>query len=358
MLVVAVIGGAKVTAAGGRSDMVESAAMFHGLSMIIQCKGPMQQCILKAQVAENGGKVVEAGEDANIVCCEADKKRDEILSLRFGECSGAELEGRLQKEGVRAVSVKWLYACLKQKERIDWNPFILVEEEAACKGKEEGASDKVCGKRRKEEDQGKEGDQEERVQQKAVKLAPIFGPKKTAKDLVNDKQASLLMWKSCDFQGAEKIAAFDLDGTLIRTKSRKKFPQNFDDWCLIRPSILKPKLQSLVKDGFCIVIISNQKRIDKNPDYEAGVEHKISSIHSALGCPLIFFACYGSDENRKPAPGMWFKTVEKMKELKARSEPLSLTFTRSSLAFRAAKSTSKALSTSGTQPVGPSGTLD
>eukprot|EP00960_Hanusia_phi_P000896 24595-Hanusia_phi.AAC.1 len=76
-------------------------------------------------------------------------------------------------------------------------------------------------------------------QQKVAKLAPIFQPKKTTKELVNDKRECLLIWRSSDFQGADKgvnqrvarqIAAFDLDGTLIRTKSKKKFPQDFDDW--------------------------------------------------------------------------------------------------------------------------------
>ena len=45
-----------------------------------------------------------------------------------------------------------------------------------------------------------------------LQLAPIFGPKKTAKDLVNDKQASLLMWKSSDFQGAEKVVFICVEG--------------------------------------------------------------------------------------------------------------------------------------------------
>eukprot|EP00960_Hanusia_phi_P057721 763639-Hanusia_phi.AAC.3 len=91
--------------------------------------------------------------------------------------------------------------------------------------------------------------------------------------------------------------------------------------CLIRQSTLKPKLHSLIEDGFCIVIISNQKKIDHKQDYENGLERKvdsknfqrclvsnltlqISSIQSLLGCPLLFFACYGSDMNRKPAPGV------------------------------------------------------
>eukprot|EP00960_Hanusia_phi_P000897 24595-Hanusia_phi.AAC.2 len=144
MLVLAVMGGARESEAGAGRDMAGGAAMFHGLSMIVQCKGPMQLCILKAKVAENGGKVVEAGGDADLVCCETDKGRDEILSLRFGTCSQDEQERRLQQQGILAVSIKWLYACLKQEEKVDWKPFVLLDEQTSGKHDEGAEPDKVA----------------------------------------------------------------------------------------------------------------------------------------------------------------------------------------------------------------------
>ena len=42
---------------------------------------------------------------------------------------------------------------------------------------------------------------------------------------------------------SNKIAAFDLDGTLIKTKSGRRFPKDKDDWVIINETI-KTKLKS------------------------------------------------------------------------------------------------------------------
>lgn len=59
-----------------------------------------------------------------------------------------------------------------------------------------------------------------------------------------------------------KIAAFDLDGTLIVTKSGKRFPENERDWKLFHSNV-KEKLQKYAHEGFLLVIISNQHGIAK-----------------------------------------------------------------------------------------------
>ena len=35
-----------------------------------------------------------------------------------------------------------------------------------------------------------------------------------------------------------KIAAFDFDYTLVKPKSKKKFPEDSDDWVILYPNIL------------------------------------------------------------------------------------------------------------------------
>ena len=52
-----------------------------------------------------------------------------------------------------------------------------------------------------------------------------------------------------DLDGAEKIAAFDFDGTLVNTKSGAKFAVAADDWVLVNakiPTILKVRRNELI----------------------------------------------------------------------------------------------------------------
>lgn len=59
------------------------------------------------------------------------------------------------------------------------------------------------------------------------------------------------------FEYTEKIACFDLDGTLIKTKSTKRFAANENDWIFYSKNVPN-KLKKIAEDGFCIVIITNQ----------------------------------------------------------------------------------------------------
>ena len=54
-----------------------------------------------------------------------------------------------------------------------------------------------------------------------------------------------------------KIAAFDLDLTLITTKSKQKYATDENDWEWCYPNVIE-KLQEVYKSGFKIVIICNQ----------------------------------------------------------------------------------------------------
>ena len=64
-------------------------------------------------------------------------------------------------------------------------------------------------------------------------------------------------------EGAKtKIASFDFDGTIIRTKSKRRFPKDKDDWELYNNNVIV-KLQSLHCEGYSIVVFTNQKNLEK-----------------------------------------------------------------------------------------------
>ena len=57
-----------------------------------------------------------------------------------------------------------------------------------------------------------------------------------------------------------KIAAFDLDGTIIKTKSGRVFPKDKNDWVFFNDNV-KKILYNLCNNNYKIVIFTNQKGI-------------------------------------------------------------------------------------------------
>ena len=58
-----------------------------------------------------------------------------------------------------------------------------------------------------------------------------------------------------------KIAAFDMDWTLIGTQSGNVFPKDSKDWRFLYNTKTVDKIKSLHQDGFKVVVISNQSRL-------------------------------------------------------------------------------------------------
>lgn len=102
-----------------------------------------------------------------------------------------------------------------------------------------------------------------------------------------------------------KLAAFDLDGTLIRTKSGSTFPRDENDWRFTYPDIQEKLHQLHEKSGYRIVIFTNQAGITSEKSL-ACFQNKISKISRVLGPALPFdlIAATKKDVNRKPCTGM------------------------------------------------------
>ncbi len=102
------------------------------------------------------------------------------------------------------------------------------------------------------------------------------------------------------------IAGFDLDWTVIKTKSGNIFPKNKSDWEIWNPKVLT-KLAELASDPDCLIVfISNQKGVGiPNKNYLSVKEfkEKINNIHQALGVDFIFIASLKDDIYRKPRVG-------------------------------------------------------
>ena len=100
-----------------------------------------------------------------------------------------------------------------------------------------------------------------------------------------------------------KLACFDLDHTLIETKSNKILPVDIDDW-QFKPFVIDT-LQFLHNQNWSIIVFTNQKQCKAIlPVPELKV--KFEQIQTAVGnnIPLTFFAALEKDLYRKPYTGM------------------------------------------------------
>ncbi|GAA5904485.1 hypothetical protein JCM6882_008921 [Rhodosporidiobolus microsporus] len=107
-------------------------------------------------------------------------------------------------------------------------------------------------------------------------------------------------------EAREKVAAFDLDGTVIRPLDGRSFPQNAADWEWCGPTVTR-KLRDTYKAGYSILLISNQA--SPVPKLATDFRRKLPVVCRKLNVPLHAFAAWEFDEHRKSATGMWDEYV-------------------------------------------------
>ncbi|OGM41792.1 polynucleotide kinase- 3'-phosphatase [Aspergillus bombycis] len=121
--------------------------------------------------------------------------------------------------------------------------------------------------------------------------------------------------KSDHTQTAEKskVAAFDLDSTLVSTASGNTFPKNSSDWKWWHDTV-PSRLKELSADGYYVIIISNQKKISLQKEMKGGrsdsksltnFKERVSAVMKQLDIPLSVYAATLDDGYRKPRIGMW-----------------------------------------------------
>ena len=114
-----------------------------------------------------------------------------------------------------------------------------------------------------------------------------------------------------------KIGMFDMDHTLIRPKNGRTFPKTPLDWEFVYPDIPE-RLEKLEKDGYRIVIVTNQAQVSsaKKPDAKkrvlAAMKTRLQSVMDALVAKNVHPEIYAStakDIWRKPNTLMFEKYI-------------------------------------------------
>lgn len=143
----------------------------------------------------------------------------------------------------------------------------------------------------------------------------------------DDTPATLLVGRHEPEQGEDrsmvrrKIAAFDLDSTLVTTTSGKKHAGSATDWKWWDPTV-PGRLRELHAEGYRVVILSNQAGLTLHFDAKykgpKGVmqkrvsefKQKCSAILNNLNLPTSIYAATAKDGYRKPRTGMWTEILE------------------------------------------------
>lgn len=108
----------------------------------------------------------------------------------------------------------------------------------------------------------------------------------------------------------KSVYLFDLDYTLIKTKSGKKFPVNKDDWELLYKNIPN-KFANLTN---CVLgIVSNQKGLKSQAQINDWID-KINNIRKLIKIDFVFGSIV-DDRFRKPMCGSWEFIQEQFKNI-------------------------------------------
>ncbi|ALC45460.1 CG9601 [Drosophila busckii] len=143
--------------------------------------------------------------------------------------------------------------------------------------------------------------EQEKQDKENIEVAIVSNEQETWNSVANGK---LIIYTSVGVKASSKIASYDMDGTIIKTKSGNVFPKNTDDWQIIFPEV-PDKLQRLHKDGFKICFFTNQGGIARGKIKLDDFKLKVKAIVKKLAVPVQVFIAVGNGIYRKPLTGMW-----------------------------------------------------
>ncbi|KAF9347893.1 hypothetical protein BGX26_000666 [Mortierella sp. AD094] len=115
---------------------------------------------------------------------------------------------------------------------------------------------------------------------------------------------SFIVGEAFNPKAGSKVAAFDLDQTLIKVNGKHKWPKNADDWVWWAAGV-PAHLKEVADTGYTIVVITNQGGLDGNVAKQDEMRSKFEKVSAQLRLPMWILISMQKDHNRKPMTGLW-----------------------------------------------------
>lgn len=116
---------------------------------------------------------------------------------------------------------------------------------------------------------------------------------------IDASNSCYLFGETTTFVLKSKIACFDIDSTIIKTKSGKTFATNKNDWIFFNDNV--PKKLQKIKKTHSIIFITNQSGL-KSKEKMDDWQQKISDVCKKLNVNLRVYCSIQKDVFRKPCP--------------------------------------------------------
>ena len=136
------------------------------------------------------------------------------------------------------------------------------------------------------------------------RLARQYPPLNSQSGWWSELSGGLLIYETKKLSRSKLVAAFDLDGTIIKTKSGQQYPVDENDWTFTFPDV-EERMKENKNIGINNVIMSNQAGIGLGYQDKIQWMNKIENIISQLGVPMRVLAATEENRYRKPDIGMW-----------------------------------------------------
>lgn len=268
---------------------------------------------LRDIIVANGGTAVVHKAVASIFTPKATEFNDAITHVISG--ASTDSSALLKKlnvssipPAVKVVKDKWILDCIEKatlQPEVQYTAYRTVPDivSSALPAAPNATQTEASKKRPLEPNADCQG----RPTAKKIKNDIPHGVPGSWEELRSDSSTNVqALYKVCGgTKPFTEMIAFDLDGTLIQTKSGKRFAQNTKDWKFFCPSIPE-KLKELSASGKYLAIISNQNGVGRaNGPTLTDIKEKLDDILSRIDCPIDVFCAFKKDLYRKPRIGSY-----------------------------------------------------
>jgi DNA 3'-phosphatase len=209
---------------------------------------------------------------------------------------------------------EWLEQCLNRKSLVDVSDYI-VDVSAVPEDVAESSVEGLSSKRKRSDDDNETSrtSQCESVESRPkqqLKVMEFQYSKATIPSeeefntILSDSGKPSLLYKLCPVPRANfnRVIAFDMDGTLITTKSGATFSKSIDDWKFLYPNV-PAVLRQEYESGAHLAIISNQNGVSQGHTTVTELTKKLRAIVDAIGVPMDVLCAFENDIYRKPRIG-------------------------------------------------------